>query len=102
MNTLKKAKYEYDSKDHLELQEPSRTSECTPLKDHSIDNISSSDLVDGNTSRKKKYELIKRLIHENKTIRNKIIKIRKEMEILKRKFDTLSSSAQYKVQYQQN
>ena len=86
---LKISKHDYDSKDHLELQDKAGISECTSSQDALINQKNTQYLDSQKVEDKEKYKLIKRLAYENVAIREKIMIIRREAEILKKKFSKL-------------
>ena len=90
-SNLKKSIRDFDSNDQLELQEQSGLSESTLLQDPSKNDTHLGYSVTPNNNGKRKYELIKKLILENITIRNKITEIRKDVENLTEKYNTLNS-----------
>ena len=90
-SNLKKFRRDSDSKNQLELQEQSGLSESTPLQDPSKNDTRLGYPVTPNNNGKRKYELIKKLILENIALRNKIMKIKKDVEYLTEKYNTLIS-----------
>ena len=86
---LKISKQGHDSKEHLELQDKAGISECTLSQDAQINQKNTQYLDSQKVGDKEKYKLIKRLAHENVAMREKIMIIRKEAEILKKKFSKL-------------
>ena len=90
-SNLKKFRRDSDSKNQLELQEQSGLSESTPLQDPSKNDTRLGYPVTPNNNGKRKYELIKKLILENIALRNKIMKIKKDVEHLTEKYNTLIS-----------
>ena len=90
-SNLKKSRHDLNSNDQLELQEQSGLSESIPLQDPAKNDNRLGNSDTQNNMGIRKYELIKKLILENIAIRNKIIKIRKDVEYLTEKFNTLNS-----------
>ena len=90
-SNLKKSRHDFDSNDQLELQEQSGLSESIPLQDPSKTDKRLEYSITPNNNGKRKYELIKKLILENVAIRNKIMKIKKDVEHLNEKYNTLIS-----------
>ena len=90
-SNLKKSIRDFDSIDQLELQEQSGLSESTLLQDPSKNDTHLGYSVSPNNNGKRKYELIRKLILENITIRNKITEIIKDVEKLTEKCNILDS-----------
>ena len=90
-SNLKISRRDFDSNDQLELQEQSGLSESTLLQDPSKNDTHLGYSITPNNNGKRKYELIKKLILENITIKNKIIEIKKDVENLTIKYNTLNS-----------
>ena len=90
-SNLKKSIRDFESNDQLELQEQSGLSESLLLQDPSKNDAHLGYAVTPNNNGKRKYELIRKLILENITIRNKITEIRKDVENLTEKYNTLNS-----------
>ena len=90
-SNLKKSRHDFDSNDQLELQEQSGLSESIPLQDPSKNDTRLEYSITPNSNGKRKYELMKKLILENVAIRNKIMKVKKDVEHLTEKYDTLIS-----------
>ena len=90
-SNLKKSIRDFDSNDQLELQEQSGLSESTLLQDPSKNDTHLGYSVSPNNNGKRKYELIRKLILENITIRNKITEIIKDVEKLTEKCNILDS-----------
>ena len=90
-SNLKKSRHDLNSNDQLELQEQSGLSESIPLQDPAKNDNRLGNSDTQNNKGIRKYELIKKLILENIAIRNKIIKIRKDVEYLTEKYNTLNS-----------
>ena len=86
---FKISKHDHDSKDHLELEDKAGISECTSSQDAQINQKNTQYLDSQKVGDKEKCKLIKRLAYENVAIREKILIIRKEAEILKEKFSKL-------------
>ena len=86
---LKISKHDHDSKEHLELQDKSGITECTSSQDAQINQKNTQYLDSQKVGDKEKCKLIQRLAYENIAIREKIMMIRKEAEILKKKFSKL-------------